>query len=148
MRASFFIFFLEMFMLFFSVSCADDQRHGRQWTNESVSSFLDSAQATKLVAAYQDSEGYTLIIKNDNSEKVAKKLTCISGFPTIVDSLVQTGNQQFESRRFRTTYLVKDSEVVVTLFQKIIHPSSNWQGQTPWQEIIISNYPRLDTKIK
>lgn len=148
MRGNFFILFLDFFVLFLSISCTDNNTKGQQWTKEDISKFLDSVSVKDLIATYQESDGYTLIIKNDTTSKWARKVTYILGFPTIVDSLIQTGFHQFKSKQFQTTYIVNDSEVVVTFHQKIIHPSSNWQGQTPWQETIISNYPRLDLKLK
>ena len=148
MRESFFIFFLDIFTLLFSISCSHDKTQLNQWTEERVNKLLDSAHVTKLIATYKDIDGYTLIIKNDTTDIQVRKVTCIQGFPAIIDSLTQTGTYEFKSNKFRTTYVINDSEVVATYLQKIIHPSSNWQGQTPWQEIIIANYPRLDRKLK
>jgi len=147
---------IKYFLIFFSVllatilliSCTNNQAQQSQWTKAEVKHFLDSAHVKKLIASYNESDAYCLIIKNDPADTAARKVSCIPGFPLIVDTLIQIGNNAFKSRRRRTLYKISDEEVLVTYFQKIIHPSSNWQGQTPWQEIILVEYPRLDIKLK
>lgn len=109
---------------------------------------MDSARVTTLIATFNDADGYSLLVKTDTADIHAIKITCVSGFPAITDSLIQTGPFEYKSNRFLTRYVVNDSEVVATIYQKIIHPSSNWQGQTPWQEIRIANYPRQDIKLR
>lgn len=107
----------------------------------------DSVEMLSLIAGYKDAEGYSLIIKNDSSVDRAFKVTCVDGYPDIIDSLIKTNNHIYESKS-GSRYLVNDSEVIMTYFQKVIHPSSNWQGQTPWYETVVLTYPRLDRKLK
>jgi hypothetical protein len=148
MKESSVICFLYIAVPFCLISCFDDQTKVRQWTRKDVEKFIDSTKITNLVAAYGDINGNTFIIKNKNASNEVVRLTYVPNFPVITDTLVQTGIHEFKSRQFRTTYFINDSEIVITYHQKIIHPSSNWQGQTPWQETILATYPRFDRKLK
>lgn len=130
-------------VLLFASSCSDEVY---QWTWQDAGKFVDSSEFVNLIAGYSDAGGHALFLKSGFNK--ARKVTFISGYPDIVDSLVQTGVHTFKSIRHKTEYCINDSEVVMTYFQKIIHPSSNWQGQTPWQETIVSVYPRLDRNLK
>ena len=137
---------LALFAFCFSFSCNNSVSHNIEWTKEEMSKFLDSLEVTHIIAAYNDDGGLTLMIKHNKIRHIVLKATYQLNFPTIVDTLVQTETNAFTSHRFRTQYVISNNEVVATWDQKIIHPSSNWQGQTPWREAVIMRYPRLDAK--
>src|SRR5258706_14814011 len=126
-----------LFFLVFLASCAYNPKTS-QWTKVEAHNIADSIEISQLIAGYNDGDGFSLLLKNDRLKVEARKVTRIAGYPDIVDTLIQTDIHTFKSLRNTTTFLVNDSEVVMTLFQKIIHPSSNWQGQTPWHETIVS----------
>jgi hypothetical protein len=132
-----------LFFLLVLFSCADNRDRTEQWTKDAI----EPIELSKLIAGYNDGDGISLLIKNGSSGDSVLKVTRNSGYPDIIDTLVLTDRKTFKSLRHRTLFSIQDSIVTVTFFQKIIHPSSNWQGQTPWQETIISNYPRRDLRL-
>ena len=125
----------------------NDQQNDPQWTIEEAHQFLGKTDIKHLVAGYHEGDIYTLIIADDSTKKNARRLVYL---PTLifVDSLIQSGEREFKSRKLPDTYFINDSEVVVTHIQKIVHPSSNWQGQTPWKEKNIYTYQRIDRNLK
>ncbi|MES2678944.1 MAG: hypothetical protein V4635_03625 [Bacteroidota bacterium] len=143
-----FIYFRTLCFFVFLISCIDSEKKTGQWTKEEALKLIDSVEIQNLIAAYNDGDGYCLLIKNENAKDGLRKITRTPGYPDIVDTLFRTDTNTFRSLKNQTLFLVKETEVVVTLFQKIIHPSSNWQGQTPWQETIVSTYLRRDLNLK
>jgi hypothetical protein len=97
-----------------------------------------------IIAIFKELDGYAIIYQNETSFNQALKITYLPNSPIFVDTLIKNFDSQFKSKRFPTTYSINDSQVISIHFQKIIHPSSNWQGQTPWQETIVAHYPRVD----
>lgn len=142
-----FLILTNLILLSFA-SCAISEPENELWTEQDAIKHLDSIDFSELIAAYTDVYGLSLIVKKNQPATNALKITKVTNYPLIIDSLVQTKTQAYQSIKYQTLYTIAENEVVVTYFQKIIHPSSNWQGQTPWQEIIVSRYPRLDKNLK
>ncbi|PBQ33055.1 hypothetical protein CNR22_15135 [Sphingobacteriaceae bacterium] len=131
----------------FFASCFTTQEEHQLTTQEALR-YLDSTQLNYVLAGYKDTEGYSFLSRKHLSDTIAVKLFCNPGFPDITDTLVEIQSGIFKSIRNRTLYQIQANEVTVTYFQKIIHPSSNWQGQTPWQEINIIKYRRIDKNLR
>ena len=128
----------------FLFSCSDNQTTYEQWTTDAV----EPREIEKLIAGYDDGDGISFILRYDSASDRALKVTRISGYPDVIDTLIRTDTNLFKSLRHSTLFSIQDSSVTITFYQKIIHPSSNWQGQTPWQETIVSSYPRRDLRLK
>lgn len=131
-------------LVFVITACNSKPAGIEKWSKAEIDKKCDSLKIKLLIAAYVEFNGYTLITKEDSSSNEATKRIYIPNFPVVLDTLIQLNKNEFKSKKQRTLHLVSDSAVVVTIFQKIIHPSSNWQGQTPWQEVNVFSYARLD----
>lgn len=130
------------------ISCSSNSENQIPLKIEHLIEHLDSNQIKVILACFQVNQGYTLIVKNKKPPYGAIKITFVSGFPNLKDTLAKSGEQQYTSVRNNTIYDIRKNEVIETSYQKIIHPSSNWQGQAPWSETIVNKYQRLDRKIK
>ncbi len=116
-------------------------------TKEQVKTVLDSIGKTNIIACYYEDIGFSVLAFNTSEKRNARKLTYRRGYSIFTDSLIYKKYDEFSSQKFNTTYLIKDSAVLCINYVKIIHPSSNWQGQTPWQTPYVSTYKRIDKKI-
>jgi hypothetical protein len=134
-----------LFSCFFLLisSCHDPSENTLSARNEWKATFRD-VPATMILAGYQEGSGFSLIVADQYDSLRVRKLTRWKGFPEICDTLRVKNRSEFMSTRFNRTYLINDSEVVEINHQKIIHPSSNWKGQTPWSETIESRFSRID----
>jgi len=135
-----------VFIIF--TSCEVEKRDRAPWSQAYTVSVLDSIDISKLMAAYNEEQGYTLIIKDDSSKRTARKITRRTNFPFLVDSLLQVKPNEYKSKRYRFHYIITDSTVQAVYKEKIIHPSSNWQGQTPGQQDIVTTFWRRDVTLK
>jgi hypothetical protein len=104
----------------------------------------DSSGLWHVEAAFNEDGAYSLIVHDSAENMIARKLTYRHGFPVFVDSLTKSGPGSYSSEKYNTTYTVNDTSVISVRIAKIIHPSSNWQGQTSWQRPIVNTYKRLD----
>lgn len=123
-------------------SCIDNQGNGVSGP-EVTKQITDSFGRDNLVAGFHDAEGYSVIV---DDARLTAKIGYATGYPLMLDSLDKIDTLKYRSRHDRTEYFITDSNVIVTYYQKIVHPSSNWQGQTPWQEVIVKRFPREDGK--
>jgi hypothetical protein len=117
---------------------------GRQreyWKPAEIAVFIDSIGSGRLIAGYLQDSACTLIIRCDSPFVV--RVTRRNGFPENRDTLKQTTQTEYVSLRYRYSYLIGDTDVTERFYQKIIHPSSNWQGQTPGTEVILSHFRRI-----
>lgn len=103
---------------------------------------IDSIGISKVLACFAEDKSITIIERITNNK--TRKLIFREGYPLYTDSLIYIKPNEYRSPKLHTTYLIKDSTVLVIQYAKIIHPSSNWQGQTPWSQPYVMIYPRLD----
>ena len=64
--------------------------------------------------------------------------------PTSGSKTIPVSSNIVTSLFFSGSYFISNDKVVIVHNQKIIHPCSNWQGQTPWKEVNVYSYPRVD----
>lgn len=128
--------------LVFLPSCNSDSQQSN-WSGQSVKVILDSVGRQNIAACFVEGDAL-LILKNDRGQ--TQRICFRKNFPVFADSLVQIKYDEYRSPRLSTTYLIKDTAVFSLVTVKIIHPSSNWQGQTPWQQPYVYSFPRLDNK--
>jgi len=58
-----------------------------------------------------------------------------------VDSFIAGKANEYKSKtRYRFHYIITDSTVQAVYKEKIIHPSSNWQGQSAGQQDIVTTF--------
>ncbi len=104
----------------------------------------DSIDLSKMIAGYKEDNGFTVLLMKNGDPLHVKKFTFRKDFPVFADTLLFTGTLEFRSIKFDDSYFVSDDKVVIVHNQKIIHPCSNWQGQTPWKEVNVWTYARAD----
>jgi len=147
MREQFSLLLVSGLFVLGLLSCEEKKESQEQWTKEHLKTVLDSIGLSKVIASFSEDNCFSVLVFDSEERKIARKLTYRKGYPIFIDTLVYKKNGELKSQRFNTTYLIKDSTVLSINYVKIIHPSSNWQGQTPWQQPYISNYKRTDKKI-
>ncbi len=113
------------------------------WPHQKVEALLDSIGRQNIAACF--TEGDALLILKNNSRQT-QRLCFRKNFPVFADSLICIKHDEYRSPRLNTTYLIKDTAVFCLVTVKIIHPSSNWQGQTPWKQPYVYAFTRLDRK--
>jgi hypothetical protein len=96
-----------------------------------------------LNAAYYEGDALSLLITSNKGVTTFNAIR--NGYPPFIDTVERTANESFRSKRHRREYFISDSAVEVLYDQKIIHPSSNWQGQAPWAEREEWIFRRIDT---
>ncbi len=99
-----------------------------------------------IKAGYVEGENVILFLSHKQNDTVIIKADFYNGFPIIRDSLKKINDSCWQSKTFQTVYAIHSKEIEVIHPQKIIHPSSNWQGQTPWKEIQRFVYERAEVK--
>jgi hypothetical protein len=125
------------------VSCVGEQEDLDAWSNAHYRPINDSIGKLSL-GCYREPAGFFILEFDKTQKKVARKLTYRKGYPVYIDTLSYIKYNEFRSKRENMTYLLKDTCVLTIHYVKIIHPSSNWQGQTPWVQPYIDYYKRLD----
>jgi len=130
--------------VFFLFSCESDATLVEEIKKESVFVLPDSIDTEKVIAIYKEDVAHTVLVYHTREKKGVRKITYRPGFPVFVDSLSVKAFNEFRSRKYTTTYLVCDTSVTSVYDLKVIHPSSNWQGQTPGKEPIITVFHRVD----
>lgn len=146
MRNLSFLFLLSSLMLFGLCSCEEDNTLQKQWTKEHVRAVLDSIGASKVIASFNEDDCFNVLVFDNEERKIVKNLIYRPGYPIFIDTLIYIKQNKFKSQCLNTTYFINDSSVVTIQHIKIIHPSSNWQGQTPWQQPYVNTYLRTDRK--
>ena len=61
----------------------------------------------------------------------------------LIDSLVSVREGYYRSLQFPLSFLIGDSTVTEIYARDIVHPSSNWQGQTPGRDTVVTIYRSL-----
>jgi hypothetical protein len=140
MRITNYILTLFIFCLL-SFSCSNGNERSKDAFRAAIP---DSIDLSKLIAAYQEDGGHTLLLLKNGDPLHVKKFTFRNDFPVFADTLIFTGTLEFRSLKFDDSYFISDDKVVIVHNQKIIHPCSNWQGQTPWKEVNVWSYARVD----
>jgi len=136
------IIYAFFFLLLFS--CEQPKNPLEKTNTEQAYSIPDSIDSEKVIAIYKEDIAHTILVYHTREKKGARKITYRSGFPVFVDSLLAISFNEFRSCKYTTTYLVCDTGVTSVYDLKVIHPSSNSQGQTPGKEPIIISYRRID----
>jgi len=86
---------------------------------------------------YADEPGYSTLVNVNSKAGKCLKYTYWPGFSEQVDTLVwQAESGKWYSKKYTTQYAITDSVVQWWFELKIVHPSSNWQGQTPGLKLV------------
>jgi hypothetical protein len=85
----------------------------------------------KGTIVYYDEPGYSVLIPFQEDTTRLLKRTIWEGFPEEIDTLIKDETGMWWSRQYTTHYQITDSSVNWWFDLKVVHPSSNWQGQTP-----------------
>ncbi len=101
----------------------------------------DSLASHSVLAAFRIGQDLNLIFANT---KDTLHYRYFEKGLVLTDTLISKGKATFFSPRFKTTYIIYGDLVKCIHEQKIIHPSSNWQGQSPWKEVHYYEYERID----
>lgn len=133
---------IGLILIFFSalLSCSDKNRAAREGNFE----LPDSLSAEDLIATFKEDDCQVVLMGSKSDQQLAFKLNYFDSGQLLLDSLQVVSPDTLYSIRFRNTYIVKEKTVLVIHEEKIIHPSSNWQGQSPWKEVQRFEYPRQD----
>jgi hypothetical protein len=129
-------------------SCKEQKDNQEQFTKQHIKIILDSIGEQKIIACFNEDNSLSVLELENKERKIVRKLIFRIGYPIFSDSLVYVKTNQFKSSRTNTIYFIKDSSVISINYVKIIHPSSNWQGQTPWAQPYVNTYKRLDIKTR
>ncbi|MBK7818491.1 MAG: hypothetical protein IPJ60_13840 [Sphingobacteriaceae bacterium] len=121
-------------------SCDQEKEKPDQFSQQRVKRIVDSIANSNMIACFYEDGGLSVMHFENKEAHKARKLVYRSGYALFIDSLVYIRQNEFRSPRSNTNYLIKDSTVISIQQAKIIHPSSNWQGQTPWQQPYITIY--------
>ena len=84
-----------------------------------------------------------MILKTDSNKKQVCKYAFFENGLTLLDSLISIGVDTFYSKKFKTHYIITARTIQLIHEQKTIHPSSNWQGQTPGPYFSSITYKRI-----
>lgn len=103
----------------------------------------DSIKAKKVYAIFKDEYGVSVIVACGQTTKKAIRYSYFNNGEVLTDSLLIIGNDSYYSFGFKSIYLLTTQEVKRFDSQKTVHPSSNWQGQTPGQYYSSSTYKRM-----
>lgn len=133
-------------IVFVALSCVEKREKSEPFSQQRIHTIVDSLGNSTIITCFFEAGGLSVIQLENNDLCKCRKLVYRIGYATFIDSLVYVKPNEFKSPRLNTNYLIKDSTVISVQQAKIIHPSSNWQGQTPWQQPYVSIYPRLHTK--
>jgi hypothetical protein len=109
------------------------------WTRD----LPDSIELASVVAAHEEENSLCVFLLRSQDSTEIRKMVIRKGFPPLVFDLTRIG-QDFHSEEENRAYTITIDSVRVIHRQKIIHPSSNWQGQTPWAEVQKWSFERLD----
>lgn len=132
-----------LLLVLISLSC-NNKDNVEQTKTQSAFILPDSIDPIKVIAVYKEDFANIILVYNSLEKKGARKITYRPGFPVFTDSLLVKGANEFRSLKYTTTYMVNDTSVTSVYDLKVIHPSSNWQGQTPGKEPIITVFRRID----
>jgi hypothetical protein len=103
----------------------------------------DTITDQKIIAKYHDNNVVCLLIITDSIGEKAIKINYSRSAPVISDSLIRARKNVFISRIYNHSYEVLDCEIKQNIIMKTVHPSSNWQGQTPGEKIITYTFKNI-----
>lgn len=106
-------------------------------------SLPDSLKAKKIIAAFNEEAFFSLLLYLDKDKKQACKYVYYKNKLVLADSLNSLGRDTLYSERHRIRYVIMAHAVKLMREQKTVHPSSNWQGQTPGQYYSSTSYLRI-----
>lgn len=114
--------------------------------NEQQLQFLSKADTIpeqKLIAKYFENKSLMVLVSEDSIANKLIKIIFSSSSPVIADSLIRTGKDVYQSKLFPFTYRLVDCQVLQTTTMKGVHPSSNWQGQTPGEKEVTYTFKNI-----
>jgi hypothetical protein len=117
----------------------DRQRSSAE--NDAIT-FPDSLKAFEIAAACKTGDGRFIFLNKD--EKTAVRLIVLKDGSSFTEPLARSGCCRYSSLRYNYSYVVTDSSVQEIFHRKVVHPSSNWQGQTPGEEDLVEHMERTD----
>jgi len=100
--------------------------------------------SNKLLAAYVEEKFTHYLVMDSMNSKKAIKISAVGESIITTDSLNVLSKTVLKSMKYPYTYLIAEKEVITVFAIKIIHPSSNWQGQSPGNERVFKRYKRKD----
>ncbi|MGE0567890.1 MAG: hypothetical protein AB7O73_08065 [Bacteroidia bacterium] len=111
-----------------------------EYTKESLFASINHP----ILAAFNEKDGFSIIYKANNN--LFLEAIYHLNHLAYIDTLDKTNVYEFYSKKFNTTYYIKDSSVIAIERVKIFHPNSNLKGQTPWEQPYVYFYKRWFTK--
>ena len=144
MRIKLLIFFTIVIFDIEFISCSEGKEPIENFDIIETKHILDSLKAEVIAAAYKEESCFCVFVRLTDNLNGIKKLTFRRNFPVYVDTLLYKNKKAFYSKKINSVYLIKDTSIIQISYVKIIHPSSNWQGQTPWVQPYVTTYNRLD----
>jgi hypothetical protein len=106
----------------------------------------DSIITSKCIAAFAEEGSHSAIVY-DTSTALVQKVSYRNEYPAFIDTLDEVQKNVFVSRRLDLSYIINDSVVTRCEKIKIVHPSSNWQGQAPWGHLETRRFKRTDINL-
>ncbi len=103
----------------------------------------DSIKAKEIIAVFKEEESTSVLLYTASNKKQVCKYMYFENGLTLLDSLISVGVDTLYSKKFKTHYIITANTIQLIHEQKIIHPSSNWQGQTPWKETRKMEYKKM-----
>jgi hypothetical protein len=110
----------------------------------STERLLDSLRPLELLASYVHEGGFTLLLSEGEGQGPVLKYTCRKGYAAEQDTLRVVSPGLYRSLKIPYLYLVEPHTVSEVFLRKIVHPSSNWQGQSPGLDSVRSTFRRTD----
>jgi hypothetical protein len=129
--------------IFSMIACDRAETKEQSISEPYIKHLIDSVDANKFLACFTDENTVTIFEKYTSLYTGARRLVFRIGYAVFIDSLQMKNAHTFHSSKLNTTYIFKDSSIIAIQYAKIIHPSSNWQGQTPWAQPYVTSYKRL-----
>lgn len=100
--------------------------------------FADQPDAFVL---YAGASGECIMLTGRNDTML--RYVCRAGAVAVYDTLRRNSNGLFVSKRHRSLFFLEKDHVTRIDTILVVHPSSNWQGQTPGAEIVRAVYRRI-----
>lgn len=108
---------------------------------QSEQKFLpDSMASTSVLAAFRKGQDLNVFLVKESD---TLHYQFFKNGLVLTDTLCCLGTDTFYSFRYKATYILFPDLIKCLHEQKIIHPSSNWQGQAPWSELNHSEFERM-----
>jgi hypothetical protein len=128
--------------IFSMIACDRVETKEQSISEPYIKHLIDSVGHKKFLACYTEDNAVIIFERFLNNNKGARRLIFRQGYAVFIDSLLIRNEHTFHSAKLNTTYIFKDSSIISIQYAKIIHPSSNWQGQTPWEQPYVTTHKR------